>query len=202
MRSTESKIIETATIIFANLLESRNSVKIAYFLNFWARWNFSCVKTTSELTEKANNGKESFWRLREMTESVLPLTRLIAQVNRRLESSLSSTLKEKGLSLEHFRILTALAEEDGRTMSDLAAWALVDPPTMTKMVDRLVSAGSVYRAPSPTDRRKVLVFISDHGRELQAGAAKPVESCESEVFESIAAGDRAELSRILRTLAN
>lgn len=135
-----------------------------------------------------------------MAEQPAPLTRLIAQVNRRLESSLATTLKANGLTLDHFRILSALADQDGRTMSDLAQWALVDPPTMTKMVDRLVSAGSVYRAPDPNDRRKVLVFISDHGRALQAEALPPVEACTTEVFDGIAPADRAALGRILQAL--
>lgn len=137
-----------------------------------------------------------------MFDEGAPLTRLIAQANHKLESRLGATLKAKGLSLEHFRILSALVEEDGRTMSDLAAWALVDPPTMTKMVDRLVAAGSVYRTPDPKDRRKVLVFISDHGRSLQAEAFDPARDCASEVFDPLAAEDRATLSRILQSLVN
>lgn len=132
----------------------------------------------------------------------VPLTRLIAQVHRLIEGSLSAKLKAKGLSLEHFRVLTALAEADGRTMSDLSAWALVDPPTMTKMIDRLVAGGLVYRAPAPDDRRKVLVFISDHGRELQAAGADPARAYEAELMGQLAARDRVELLRILQSLMN
>ncbi|WP_349295463.1 MarR family transcriptional regulator (plasmid) [Thioclava sp. 'Guangxiensis'] len=130
------------------------------------------------------------------------LSRLIAQVNRSAESRLGAVLKAKGLTVDHFRILTALAREDGRTMSDLASWAVVDPPTMTKMIDRLVAAGSVYRAPDPHDRRKVLVFISEHGRALQSDAEQPAEACEAEIFEDMIPSERAELGRLLQSLVN
>lgn len=137
-----------------------------------------------------------------MSDEGAALARLIAQANHKLESRLSATLKAKGLSLQHFRILSALVEQDGRTMSDLAAWALADPPAMTKMVDRVVAAGSVYRTPDPKDRRKVLVFISDHGRTLQTKAFDPARDCASEVFDPFAVEDRATLSRILLSLVN
>ncbi|WP_162177919.1 MarR family winged helix-turn-helix transcriptional regulator [Halotalea alkalilenta] len=121
-------------------------------------------------------------------------------MNRRIEGALSQRLKAEGLSLEHYRILTALVEENGRTMSDLATWAMVDPPTMTKMIDRLVASGFVFRAPDPNDRRKVLVFISDVGRSVYKAAETPAMAFEEELGNVLPAVDRAELTRLLQSL--
>lgn len=135
-----------------------------------------------------------------MVDHRMTLSHLVARVNRRIEGSLSQRLKAEGLSLEHYRILAALVEEDGRTMSDLASWAMVDPPTMTKMIDRLVASGCVFRAPDPDDRRKVLVFISDVGRSVYKAAEAPAMAFEEELGNVLPAVDRAELTRLLQNL--
>ena len=41
---------------------------------------------------------------------------------------------------------------------------LLNHPTLTKMIDRMVSDTLVYRVQDPNDRRKVLMFISDRGK--------------------------------------
>ena len=51
-------------------------------------------------------------------------------------------------------------------MSDLTQAALLNHPTLTKMIDRMVSDALVYRRPDPKDGRKVLIFISERGRAL------------------------------------
>ncbi|MFE3837979.1 MarR family winged helix-turn-helix transcriptional regulator [Pseudogemmobacter sonorensis] len=137
-----------------------------------------------------------------MTERRISLAHLIAQVNRRIEGSLSARLREGGLTVEHFRVLSALMEQNGRTMSDLAAFALVDPPTMTKMIDRLVANGAVFRAPDPVDRRKVLVFISERGKTLHQSAEAPVREYEHELNKMLGATEQAQLTHLLRCMLN
>lgn len=137
-----------------------------------------------------------------MTERSTSLAHLIAQVNRRFEGTMAARLRGEGLTLEHYRVLTALAGQNGRAMTDLAASVLVDPPTMTKMVDRLVANGSVFRAPDPSDRRKVLVFISDRGRALREAVEAPMRECENEVSDLLGATEQAELRHLLRCMLN
>ena len=90
--------------------------------------------------------------------------RLISGVNRQIERSLEARLKPEGVSIEHFRVLDALARQNGLPMTELARHVLVDGPTLTKIVDRVIAAADVYRAADPADRRKVLVFLSAKGR--------------------------------------
>ena len=51
-------------------------------------------------------------------------------------------------------------------MGELAEAVLLNHPTLTKMVDRMVSDSLVYRVQDAEDRRKVLMFSSDRGKEL------------------------------------
>ena len=58
-------------------------------------------------------------------------------------------------------------------MGELADAVLLNHPTLTKMIDRMVSDTLVYRVQDPNDRRKVLMFISDRGKVL---SKKPTRS--------------------------
>ncbi len=91
--------------------------------------------------------------------------RLISGVNRQIEQSIEARLKPEGVSIEHFRVLDALMRENGLPMSELARQVLVDGPTLTKIVDRVIAASDVYRGADPQDRRKVLIFLSQKGRK-------------------------------------
>jgi DNA-binding MarR family transcriptional regulator len=50
-------------------------------------------------------------------------------------------------------------------MTEIAEFAMVQAPTLTKVVDRMVSANLVLRRVDDADRRRVLVFASDRGRQ-------------------------------------
>jgi DNA-binding MarR family transcriptional regulator len=80
-------------------------------------------------------------------------------------------------------VLTLLADGAGHPMSEIAAHAMVPAPTLTKIVDRLVDRALVYRRPDDADRRRVLVFLSAHGR-AEYGRLTPAVA---EVGESLAA---------------
>ena len=88
---------------------------------------------------------------------------LIATLSRRLEEQLEARFAAEGVPIDQWRVLAALVESNGQTMSGLAAKVLVEAPSLTKVIDRMVSDGLVFRAPDSADRRKVLVFLSARG---------------------------------------
>lgn len=91
---------------------------------------------------------------------------IIASVNRQLEEELHERLRPAGVPIEQFRILEALSGGDAYPMGELAAHALVEPPTLTKIVDRMVTDALVYRTPDPSDRRRVLILVAPAGKAL------------------------------------
>lgn len=68
------------------------------------------------------------------------------------------------LSLGAMAVLAALYKFDELTLGDLAARERVQPPSMTRTVNYLEEAGYVTRRPGDSDRRQVLVSITDKGR--------------------------------------
>lgn len=86
-----------------------------------------------------------------------------------------------GLSGKDFDTLIRLARSPGRRlrMSDLAAQTSLSTSGITRVVDRLERAGSVYREPVPGDRRSSYAVLTDAGFEqLAADVPDTVETVE------------------------
>jgi len=61
--------------------------------------------------------------------------------------------------------LLTLLQDGPKTMGEAASALAIQPPTVTKMVNRLAAAGLVRTEVVEGDRRKVSVYITDAARE-------------------------------------
>ena len=107
-----------------------------------------------------------------------------------------------GCSIEQWRVLALLADEQGHTMTEVADYALLPAPTATKLIDRLVAGNLVYRHPDPADRRRVLVHASERGRDLHKHLASSLERMQEDLLQAIDGGTDLEdlLNRVADTL--
>jgi DNA-binding MarR family transcriptional regulator len=94
------------------------------------------------------------------------LIHLLSRAEHLAVRRLAAALEAEGCSIEQWRALAFLADGQGRTMTDLADFALLPAPTATKLIDRMVADALVYRRPAPADRRRVLVYLTDRGKQL------------------------------------
>jgi DNA-binding MarR family transcriptional regulator len=94
------------------------------------------------------------------------LSYLLREAERQINRLLAAGLAAEGVSVEQWRILRALSDGHGHSMTDLAEAVLMPHPTLTKAVDRLVDDALVYRRQDAVDRRRVAVYLSNLGRGL------------------------------------
>ncbi len=80
----------------------------------------------------------------------------------------SAQLAPFGLTLQQYFTLVAIQQLNGCTMSALAGRTHHSFGTMTGIVDRLVRQNFVERQSHPTDRRVVLVQLTESGMEILA----------------------------------
>ncbi|MBI1884813.1 MAG: MarR family transcriptional regulator [Chloroflexi bacterium] len=73
-----------------------------------------------------------------------------------------------GLTMTQIRLLFVLRLQEGANARLLADLLNVAPPTFTRIVDRLVRNDLVRREVDPRDRRHVLHFLTENGRETVA----------------------------------
>ena len=128
------------------------------------------------------------------------LAYLLAQANREINRQLESRLSQEGVPVEQWRILKVLSDGNGHSMGELADAVLLNHPTLTKMIDRMASDTLVYRVQDPTDRRKVLMFVSDRGKALCKRLNSLAVRQEEHILESYGDKPTNELKRLLESL--
>lgn len=103
-----------------------------------------------------------------------------------------------GGSAEHPR--DGAAEHPGVRVSHLARQLGIAPRSATEVADALEAAGLLTRSPDPTDRRAVLLTLTDEGWHAVAAARERRRAAADEAVASLSPADRAELRRLLEVL--
>ena len=129
------------------------------------------------------------------------LAYLLSEAEREVNRQLAAGLAAEGVSVEHWRIMCALSDGHGHSMSDLAEAVLMPHPTLTKAVDRLVDGALVYRRQDAADRRRVAVYLSDLGRDLVARLDRRAVEHHADVAAAFGADRTERLMRELEALA-
>lgn len=91
------------------------------------------------------------------------LASLMARTGRKVNNRLTAELRTVGLSLDAWLVLNMLVTEGGRSMGEIAEALVLNLPTATKLIDRMVNDNLVYRKPHHEDRRIIEIFPSDAG---------------------------------------
>ena len=128
------------------------------------------------------------------------LAYIVASVNRQLEDELQEGLRPAGVPIEHLRVLEALDRGGALPMGALAEQALVEPPTLTKIIDRMVSESLVFRSPDPNDRRRVLILLAPAGKVLCKRLRRVSLDQEERLVRQLPHDKANELRALLREL--
>ncbi|NMH98509.1 MarR family winged helix-turn-helix transcriptional regulator [Pseudonocardia acidicola] len=136
-------------------------------------------------------------------ERITAFGRLV-EVHARLERLLGRELEaDADLPLSWFEALLRLARSpDGELSSgELSRQIALTSGGVTRLVDRLSTAGLVERRPSPADRRSQLVTITEQGRAaLGRACAVHVRGLDEHVFSRLTDRDVRDLERVLDRL--
>jgi DNA-binding MarR family transcriptional regulator len=130
------------------------------------------------------------WRQQRPDLDVAPLQVLsrVSRLARHLDIARRGAFAAHGL--ESFQL----------TPGALLRATLVTSGTMTNRIDRLASAGLVYREPDPSDRRGVLVTLSERGRSVVDAALTDLLDREQALLAALSDDQRPVLADLLRTL--
>ena len=121
----------------------------------------------------------------------------VARAHRTLAASL---LSQVGLHPGQEALLMELWDHDGRTQADLAVSLGVEPPTVTKMLQRMEHAELVDRRPDATDRRAIRVYLTPKGRRLKGKVDKLWAELEVRTVEGLSDRQMATLRSLLNAL--
>ncbi len=87
-------------------------------------------------------------------------------------------LGAEGLTLDHWLVVETLAAGIAMPLTEVRARTLVSAPTLTRVVDHLVSKALLFREVDAKDRRKVRVRLSKRGVALYQRLASSIAAAE------------------------
>lgn len=90
----------------------------------------------------------------------------VSRLARRLRAERLAKGLEPGLSDTQLAALAALERHAEMTPGELADHEKVQPPSMTRVIAALEERGLVTRAPHATDRRQVVLRVTEPGRAV------------------------------------
>jgi DNA-binding MarR family transcriptional regulator len=113
-----------------------------------------------------------------------------------------SHTKRFGLNHGEFKVLVKLRQVPGEELSPgaLAATLVLSTGAVTNRIDRLEAEGLVARERHPSDRRGVIVRLTDRGRTVTDRAVEEIAQEEQRVLGVLTAAEQRRLNDLLRKL--
>lgn len=143
------------------------------------------------MTKNTENSKSSVWPLFLTAHAVLV-------------SRIETRLSRAGLPpLVWYDVLWALerAPDNRLRMSELADMTVLSRSNLTRLVDRLESAGMVERARSEADRRGAFAVVTASGKAMRRKMWPIYSAAIKELFEDyIDSGEAERIRKVLRRI--
>ena len=109
-------------------------------------------------------------------------------------------MRPLGATLQIWRVLAALREQDGRRMGDLSDTTSIEVSTLTRLVDNMEQKGLVARRRDAGDARAVTAACAPAGRRLTQRILPIAERYEAVALRASSEREAATLKAALRRL--
>jgi MarR family transcriptional regulator, organic hydroperoxide resistance regulator len=139
---------------------------------------------------------------RERSATISLWISAVARVHRQHAGAL---LRGVGLSAGQELLLMLLWDKEPRSQAELTRELTIEAPTTSKMLSRLERAGLIARQRSESDRRTVLVTLTETGRALEGPVNAVWRTLEEDTVAALTPEEQDTLlvllGRVLESLA-
>lgn len=139
----------------------------------------------------------------DLDVSPLAVLSRVSRLDRHMDHARRGAFARNELEPWEFDVLAALrraGEPHVLSPGALVTQTMVTSGTMTNRIDRLEARGLVERAPSPDDRRGVLVRLTESGLTRVDSAFSDLLAVEHEVLAALNPADEPAMADLLRRL--
>ncbi len=116
-------------------------------------------------------------------------------------SSQSIAAVEDQVDLTQFRALVIVASRGSLSLGELADAGALHLSTASRMCERMVAAGLMNRADDPTNRRQLILTLTDEGRRLVDEVMRSRRAAFEPMLAAMPKSRRAELVTLLQEFA-
>jgi len=128
---------------------------------------------------------------------------LLAHICKAQRSLAEGEFNKLGLHVGQELVLLSLMDQESVGQSDLVTHLCVEPPTVTKMLQRMEKAGLVERRQDDEDGRASRVNVTAQGRALQQPILQVWDNLEARMLANMTMTEQTLLRRLLmQALAN
>jgi DNA-binding MarR family transcriptional regulator len=127
---------------------------------------------------------------------------LLARASHLISAEFHDQLRRRGISVPVWRVLASLVGSTGETVTGLAEACLLQQPTMTKLLDRMVRDGLVKRTQDTKDRRVVRVALTTRGEGIAADLVQAAKQHEAEVLARHPEAEALAIKTLLRGIVS
>lgn len=125
----------------------------------------------------------------------------LRRVSNRVSGAFARALQARHTSVAEWVVLCHVQERPGITPGELAEALDFTRGAVSKIIDKLEAKQWIAGATKPGDSRAQLLSLTQQGRRILPQLAEIADRNDREFFDSLEAGERATLRRLLGKLA-
>jgi MarR family transcriptional regulator, lower aerobic nicotinate degradation pathway regulator len=100
-----------------------------------------------------------------------------------------------------FAIMQALVDEPGADQITVAQRVALDAATSGSVILRLEERGWLRREPSPTDKRRKLLWLTSEGEKMAMEMKKPAKKVQQRLLNAFTETEREQLVALLKRIS-
>jgi DNA-binding MarR family transcriptional regulator len=127
------------------------------------------------------------------------ITPLLFQISRELRTALDRESSQFGLTFPQASLLIRAAREPGGKLNELAPHVGTDNAGVTRLADKLESAGLVQRC-AGSDRRSLGLALTEAGKALVPKLRKGLDRMNGDLTKDLSQADMTRLQKSLEHL--
>lgn len=135
----------------------------------------------------------------QVTKAPPSLLYMVKQVELVVRSHLDDLVRPSGITALQYTALTVLQRHDGLSAAQLARDSFVTAQSIADLVRSLETRGLVRRERNPTNRRELLILLTEEGRALLARHEAPVRELEERMVRDLTAHQTEQFRQALTT---
>lgn len=136
-----------------------------------------------------------------MTDRSLPLGLLLEKIARVTAQRFAQRIADLDITPRHVGLLTAAAHQTAPSQADLGAWLGIGPSAVVAIVDELEARGAVLRTPDSTNRRRMIITVTEEGARLLTEANRHAEELDRDLVAPLSPAQRAAYATATRLVA-
>ena len=125
---------------------------------------------------------------------------LLAKAYQRGHTILKQRVAIYGLTPIQQLVVGALSRAEGISAGDLGKKLVLDPATLSGILDRMVEGGWIVKETDPSDKRLLQIYLTDQARVLAPKLMEERDKANEEILRNLSFDEKVLLKRLLKDL--